>query len=292
LIQREALLAWLGHRLGKPPGWERLVRWLAGPDRFRGRGDLCLVRDGLAFIAQPTVPLGWHVAMFGTYEPELRAILAALLKPGMVAVDVGANVGWHTLLMARQVGSAGRVLAVEANPSVRQRLALHVAINGLSQVEILPYALAASAGRLSFFGPAEDDAESGNGHVVAEAAGAKRPTGLIEVEARTLDSVVESTRLTCLDLIKIDVEGYEWPVLQGAEGSISRFRPHVFFEYVGEYVERGGGSADKLVDFFERHAYQLFTLSRNWSERVTRDNWPDCADIWAVPMVLDRRVVE
>ena len=285
MIQLIDLLAWTGQRIGKPPGWERVVRWFAAPETFRGRPDLCLVRDGMAFIAQPSVPLGWHVTMFGTYEPGLRAILGALLGPGAVAMDVGANVGWHTLLMAKRVGDQGRVLAVEANPSVRARLADNVAVNRFARVEIVPYALAAHEGRVEFYGPAQDDADSGNGHVVAAA---DRPrTDVLTVEARTLDAVVAAAGLERLDVIKIDVEGYEWPVLQGSETTLARFRPHVIFEYVEEYAGRGGATPDALIDFFDRQGYRLFALGRNWSQLVTRESWPVCADIWAVPVQRD-----
>jgi FkbM family methyltransferase len=279
------LLAWTGQRIGKPPGWERAVRWLAAPEKFRGGPDLCLVRDGMAFITQPSVPLGWHVAMFGTYEPGLRAILGALLGPGAVAMDVGANVGWHTLLMAKRVGDQGRVLAVEANPSVRARLADNVSINGFAHVDIVPCALAAREGQVEFYGPAEDDADSGNGHVVSEADQSRE--GVFTVETRTLDAVVAAAGLERLDAIKIDVEGYEWPVLQGAGTTLARFHPHVIFEYVEEYAGRGGATPDTLMDFFERQGYRLFALRRDWSERVTRGSWPECADIWAVPIQRD-----
>lgn len=285
--KRFELLAWIGQRIGKPPGWERVVGRFAGPARFRGHPDLCLVRDGLCFIAQPAVPLGWHVTMFGTYEPELRAILAALLKPGGVAVDVGANVGWHTLLMGQRVGADGRVLAVEANPAVRRRLADNLAINRLSQVEIVPCALAASKGEVAFFGPADDDADSGNGHVVSTAPSKRDMHNVLTVETRTLDAIVGAAALKRLDMIKIDVEGYEWPVLQGAEETLARFRPHVVFESVSEYAARGGATPDVLAGFFERHGYRLFALRRAWSEHVSSTSWPDCADIWAVPIAMD-----
>lgn len=288
MSKRIDLLAWIGQRIGKPPGWERVVRRFAGPERFRGHPDLCLVRDGICFIAQPAVPLGWHVTMFGTYEPELRDILAALLRPGGVAVDVGANVGWHTLLMGQRVGAEGRVLAVEANPSVRRRLVDNLAINGLIQVEIVPCALAASAGQVAFFGPADDDVESGNGHLVSATSVPGDQSNVLTVETRTLDAIVGAAGLKRLDVIKIDVEGYEWPVLQGAEDTLARYRPHVVFEYVSEYAARGGGTPDELMAFFERHGYRLFALRRPWAQRVTRADWPACADIWAVPVTTDQ----
>src|ERR1700722_1370379 len=101
------ILSWIGNRIGKPPGWERVVRLLASPEKCKSMPDLFLIRDGLVFVTQPGVPIGWHIAFFGTYEPELREILRAVLPTGGVAIDVGANVGWHTLLMAQLVGEGG-----------------------------------------------------------------------------------------------------------------------------------------------------------------------------------------
>ena len=274
-------LAWISNRIGKPPGWERVVRRFASPEKCRSMRELCVVRDGVVFLAQPAIPLGWHVAFFGTYEPELRQIFRTVLPEGGVALDVGANVGWHTLLMARLVGEGGRVLAAEANPSVRKRLEDNLKLNRFRQVEIIPYAIANAEGTVEFYGPDADDPDSGNGHVVADAATGRGE--IIRVETRRLDVILPATQIERLDLIKIDVEGFEWPVLQGAEQSIEKFRPHIVFEYNAEYASRGGGTPEQLEEYFQKHRYRLFAIGRNWAEAVARGNWPQCADIWAVP---------
>jgi len=275
------ILSWIGHRIGKPPGWERVVHLFASPEKCRAIRDICLVRDGFLFLARPFVPVGWHVALFGTYEPELREILKVVLPSGGVAVDVGANVGWHTLLMARLVGDSGRVFAAEANPSVRKSLEDNLKLNRFGQVQVLPYAIAATEGTVDFHGPEADDAGSGDGHVVTVTANS-RPW-LIRVESRPLDAIFLASPLTRLDLIKIDVEGFEWPVFQGAEQTISQFRPHIIFEYNAEYAHRGGGTPALLDAYFQKHQYRLFALGRTWAEAVQLRNWPQCADIWAIP---------
>jgi hypothetical protein len=84
-------------------------------------------------------------------------------------------------------------------------------------------------------------------------------------------------------LIKIDVEGFEWQVLQGAEQSIAQFRPHIVFEYNADYAARGGGRPDLFDAFFSKHGYRLFAIGRNWAEAIELQSWPVCADIWAVP---------
>lgn len=281
MIRTAELLAWIGQRIGKPPGWERVVRFFAPPEKCGAMREICVARDGFLFVAQPAVPLGWHIAFFGTYEPEVRDVFRAVLPAGGVAVDVGANVGWHTVLMGSLVGSGGRVLAAEPNPSVRARLEDNVRLNRFRHVEVLPYAIADAEGALEFFGPDACDPWSGNGYV-AQGAPIGRPD-TIRVEARRVDTLLAATGVKRLDLIKIDVEGFEWRVLQGAEQSIAQFRPHIVFEYNADYAARGGGRADLFDAFFTKHGYRLFAIRRNWAEAVEPGNWPACSDIWAVP---------
>jgi FkbM family methyltransferase len=274
-------LTWIGHRIGKPPGWERVVRLVAPPEKCRGLPERRLRRDDIIFIARPGVPLGWHIAFFGTYEPELRRVFRGVLATGGIAVDAGANVGWHTLLMARLVGEGGRVLAVEANPSVRTRLVEHLELNEIRNVEVIPCALGDAQGSVEFQAPAVDDPAAGDGHVVD--AGDIQRRDVIRVEVRTLDAILEPMHLERLDLIKIDVEGFEWPVLKGAERAIAKFRPHIVFEYIDEYADRGGGNPQALADFFEMHGYGLSTIGRNGSESIVEGRWPSAANLWAMP---------
>jgi FkbM family methyltransferase len=276
------ILGWIGRRIGKPRGWERVVRLFTSPERCRGMQGVAIVRDGTTFIAQPSVPLGWHIALFGTYEPELREVFRRILPRGGVAVDVGANVGWHTLLMARLVGESGRVFAAEANPFVRVRLEEHLHLNGLRQVAVLPFALGDSNGSVAFHAPNVDKLAAGDGHVVA--AGEPGAPDVIRVEARTLDDELESRNLPRLDLIKIDVEGLEWPVLRGSERSIERFRPHVVFETIGEYLDRGGATPRMIAQFFAKHRYRLFVVGRGGARSISVEHWPDAANLWAMPL--------
>jgi FkbM family methyltransferase len=274
--------AWIGNRIGKPPGFERVARWFAPPEKCGGLPELCLARDGFVFLARRGMPVEWHVSFFGSYEPEIRAIFRAVLPMGGVALDIGANVGWHTLLMASLVGSGGRVLAAEANPSVRQRLQDNLNLNRFKQVEVVPYAMADTEGMMEFYAPEGDDPDSGNGYVVTPGRAAR--TGTVRVESRRMDSIIRSSGIDRLDVIKIDVEGFEWPVLRGGEETIARFRPHVVFEYNTVYASRGGGTPKLMAEFFRTHRYRLFAIGRNWNEAIGGDHWPDCADIWAVPI--------
>ncbi len=273
----------IGRYVGKPPGYERLVRLFCPPEAVRGRPvELLALRDEPLIMANPRTQLGWKLLLFGDYEPELRAYFRNFLRPGFVVVDVGANIGWHTLLMAQRVGDQGRVIAFEPNPSVRLTLQYHVSLNRFRQVEILPYALSDRAGHVQFNAPPADGPHDGDGCLVnVPMAGM---TDRVEVEATPFDALLDRLLLTRLDLIKLDVEGFEWPALRGCELAITRFRPHIVFEFIREYLVRGGGSQQQFVDFFRRHRYQLFIATR-WGLVAAQDGaWPDAVDIWAVPL--------
>ncbi len=275
------ILGWIGHRIGKPRGWERVVRLFTSPERCRALGETRLVRDGSIFIAQPGLQLGWHVRVFGTYEPELRAVFRDVLSSGAVAVDVGANVGWHTLLMARLVGECGRVLAVEPNPSVRARLIEHLALNRVAQVEVVPCVLGDREGTVAFRAPDASDSTAGDGHVLAADEGAG--DDVIRVPTRTLDAIVEASGVERLDLVKIDVEGFEWPVLAGATRSIERFRPRIVFEYIDDYAGRGGATPQAMAAYFAERRYDLFAIGRGGPKPVSVARWPTAGNLLAVP---------
>jgi FkbM family methyltransferase len=241
-------------------------------------------REGVLFLAKPSVPIGYNVTFFGTYEPELRALMREYLRPGTVAVDVGANVGWHTLLMARLVRPGGRVLAVEANPSVRERLAEHLQANDLSNVTIVPSALGSQPGKLRFLAPPVDSIGAGDGHVAGEKD--KDAQHLVETEVTTLDALAEREGLQRMDFVKIDVEGFEWPVLQGAANALARFRPVVCFEFNSIYTGRGEGDPEALREYFGKLDYELAVITRRGPEVLRHDAWPACANLLALPRVV------
>ena len=281
-------MAWLGPMVGKPRGWERVMRQLVPLAECPRLPQKWIRREGVAVLATPSVPIGYNVTFFGTYEPELRALMRRYLQLGGVAVDVGANVGWHTLLMARLVGSSGRVLAVEANPSVRERLAEHLKANHLSNVTIVPLALGSRPGSLRFLAPPVDSIGAGDGHVAGEKD--KDAPHLVETEVTTLDALAEREELRRMDFVKIDVEGFEWPVLQGAANALAKFRPVVCFEFNSIYTGRGEGDPEALREYFGKLDYELAVITRNGPKLLRNDAWPDCANLLAMPRVVRPKV--
>ena len=158
--------------------------------------------------------------LYGEYTEDEWRMLDQLLKPGMVALDIGANIGAHTIPMARKVGPAGQVLAFEPQRQVFQLLAANVALGALDNVRTEHAAVGAAPGEIMV--PNIDYAKGGNfGGLALGEYDAGEP-----VPVRTVDRLA----LAQCHVMKIDVEGMERDVLEGARETIERLRPVLYVE--------------------------------------------------------------
>ncbi len=171
----------------------------------------------------------------GSFEPRAERTIAGHLGPGMTAIDVGANIGYHTLRMARSVGADGRVIAIEPAPRAVARLRRNLALNTFPNVEVVVAALGDHDAELAELQLQSSYPLSGRGAAERTLARVAR-----------LDTLVLERQLNRVDLIKIDVDGQEAKVLRGAGGTLERFRPALFFELTPSVVEAGGDSIEEL----------------------------------------------
>jgi FkbM family methyltransferase len=292
----DELLITAGRYVGKPRGWERVVRWFAPPGNYvTAKSRVVTTAEGMKFLAEPTSLIGWYALFFGEYEPEAQKVMASLLKPGQTAIDVGANVGWHTLLLANCVGPTGRVVAFEPNPNIRPRLEANLARNHLSNVSVSSIALSDRSGTMRFRSPKASDMGAGDGHLINAATydaaidDATTNDGeaddVIEVTTQRLDDLWPSLGLNRVDLIKIDVEGWDASVLGGARETLRRFQPHVLFEFDSGLMSRAGGSETKLRALLEDVGYAGVAITREGLQSQATA-WPEGQMILASPKRL------
>ena len=143
-----------------------------------------------------------------------RAMVRRLLRPGMRAVDVGANIGYYLLLLESVVGAAGRVACFEPEPENLRELERNIRVNEFANVDLFAAAVGAQPGTVSL--------RAGiNGAIVADGAG-----GAVTVPMVTLDSAIPGP----VDFVKIDVEGWEGHVLAGAKRLLLEHRPALWVE--------------------------------------------------------------
>lgn len=177
-----------------------------------------------------------HLLLDGYWEMWVTEAMAAVVRPGMTAVDIGANLGYFTLLLADLVGESGQVHAFEPNPAMTTRLRRTISVNGFgARTTVHQVALSDSdGGQADLIIPAD---EPKNAHIVP-AAGAPRPTGL-RLSTRRLDSFDE---LAGADFIKIDADTAEEAIWRGASGLFRSRRPlTIFLEFApARYADPDG----------------------------------------------------
>jgi len=181
----------------------------------------------------------------GTFEPNEFVFLDQVLKPGMVFFDVGANDGYFTLFAARRLGPAGRVIAVE--PSSRERFNLqgNVEANRLTNVTVVPLALGAASGTASL--RLAKGIHSGHNTLGNFAHDGVQMHSFEEVKVEALDTVVGRLGLSRVDVIKIDVEGAEASVIDGARDVLRQMRPTLLLEINEMALRAQQRSAESLL---------------------------------------------
>jgi FkbM family methyltransferase len=143
------------------------------------------------------------------YEPETTQLVQNVIKPGMTFIDVGAHVGYYSLLAARQVGSEGKVYSFEPEPINYSLLVKNVELNGYKNVTTISQAVSSAKGSTTLFVSALD---SGRNSVFHHGL---PESGSVEVATTSLDAFLDKHGWPKIDLIKIDVEGAELNVLAG-----------------------------------------------------------------------------
>ncbi|HXX15123.1 MAG TPA: FkbM family methyltransferase [Candidatus Eremiobacteraceae bacterium] len=165
-------------------------------------------------------------AQMGGGEAAVQAEMVAQLRPGMTFYDLGANMGFFSLLGARLVGASGKVISFEADPEIAERLRENLSYNGFEQATVEQKAVWSKDGAVSFArADTKMSPDRGLGHVVAGNTAGEQ---MIRAEAVCLDGFVGSHPAP--DFIKCDVEGAEVAVFAGAERLLREKRPVVLVE--------------------------------------------------------------
>lgn len=202
----------------------------------------------------------------GTYETDLQDAISDLVETGWVAYDVGANIGYISLLLAREVGSEGRVYAFEALPKNVERLEMNVALNGLgSRVQIIHGAVGAASTPVRFLiGPSgamgKAEGSAGRSDLHAES---------IEVPGYSLDDFVYRLGNPAPQVIKIDIEGGEVLALPAMKRLLENERPLILLEL------HGPEAAQVAWETLTAAGYQIARMERGFPKVSSLEdlNW-------------------
>ena len=206
---------------------------------------------GVRLLIDPSVDKGVELSLFetGTYEKGTIQLLNDFLKPGSTFLDIGANIGLMSVIASQYVGEEGTVYAIEANPKTIEILQHNLALNHCENVEIFPVALGSTNGNALLY--ENWDVNRGGASLLAQ-----DDQDGVEVPVWKLDSLLEGATI---DVLKIDVEGFELEVLHGGIELLKKQLPIMIIE-VSEQRETAKGVTPKEIADFVRSLgnYQLY----------------------------------
>ena len=208
-----------------------------------------------------------HYLYFG-FKDETIDVLFSLCKPASYVIDVGTNIGW-TLLNLAQRSPQGKIVGFEPDPYNYQVCKENIQLNHLNNIVLLQRGLGAQAAKTTM------EVRTPNNRGGNRISPATTP-GSIEVTIERLDQVEELKSWTRVDLIKIDVEGYELDVLQGAEGLLQKHQPILFIEIDDNNLKDQGHSAHALISFLNENGYQKILHADTKELIFLHDNFKDC----------------
>ena len=203
---------------------DRLLRFFADPDRLRSMPFECEFA-GLRYRGDLASYIDWAVHFYGVYEPGILAFLrdvASIAGHDSVFVDVGANVGLHSIYMSPRVA---HVHAFEPWSVLHAALRHNIDINSLTNISIYPYGLGDANAEIQFHVPST--ANLGTGGYIAGVS-LNRPAETLPV--RRGDDIFAAAGIKRIDIVKIDTEGYEMKILSGMRETLARLEPIVVLE--------------------------------------------------------------
>ncbi len=188
------------------------------------------------------VGAGEHGYWLGSYEMNKRLAFEREIQPGTVVFDVGANVGYFSLLASELTGKKGQVYSFEPLPRNIEYLKKHISLNDIGNIQVIEAAVSFQSGEALF----DLGASSAMGHL--------SDIGGLRVRMVSLDDLVSEGQLQPPDYMKIDVEGAEYDVLRGAEKIINEFQPTLFMDTHQRAAHQNS------IRYLEEHHYRLEIL--------------------------------
>jgi hypothetical protein len=194
---------------------------------------------------------------------ENRSDLYCLVKRDMVLFDVGSNIGETLLNFAKLTGDNGKVYGFEPVPYSFNKCSNNILLNRFNNVSVSQIALSNKEETLFFH-------EANNNNSGGVFMNKNNTPGSYKVEGITLDAYVERIGITHLDLIKVDVEGFETNVLKGAGETCRKFRPNLFVEVDDINLKNQGSSASELIALITSYGYQISKIESlvSWDQPI------------------------
>lgn len=227
--------------------------WVAREAAYQERTLRFAERDGVLYKLDISDVIGHSLFFFNHYFAPLEVF--NLLKDDSTVIDIGANIG-TVALRAAKICQRGHVYAFEPDPAHIKSLRANHQLNQFSNITIIPKGLGSKPGQ-ALLSKLEQRNAGMNRILPAEQAAQYDST---HINVATLDDEMSSINPTRIDLIKIDVEGYEFHVLMGAQKTIARYRPILVIEVIDTNLRIHQLSSTDVIDLLQNWGYEILDL--------------------------------
>lgn len=255
-------------------GQDRIFNYLFNHGKLAKQGIVVKPIEGsFKIYCNPLTLIGAKIIYTGNYEPALKKIFRSVIKKGNRVLDIGANIGFHTLYFAELVGPTGKVIAFEPVSFNYKALQNNIRINEIQNIITKHMALGIKNETVMI--SADEDSNNPGAYNLFDKQGA------VVIECCIGDEVITDNEK--IDFIKIDVEGFEAFVIEGLLKTISKHRPVIIFEYDRHYHKKTNLPEDHIFLMLSELGYSLQYISNKGLQNIYSFQEIKSANILARP---------
>jgi FkbM family methyltransferase len=263
------------------PGKERFSSWLTPSKTIKAslkNGIVWLNPEDIAIHTTADNFIEWSILSTGKYEDEINKMIRISLTPGNNALDIGGNIGLQSIRMSQSVGAGGKVYAFEPLTYLQEKFKKNILLNCASNVTLFPYALSDIEGEADF----KINRNEWNQGAFSLSSMSDGPE-VERVIIKIADDMPEIQNLNSVDLVKIDVEGFEYQALRGLEQTLIKHKPRIIFEYDSNYWHATGQKIGDCYTFLRSLNYALYQITVVGCELITNADIIVSGNLFCIP---------
>lgn len=227
---------------------------------YLGQRPIEMVIDGF------TIFVPRYIRRFEDREFYSICLFSEAIQPGSTVLDVGANVGYYTLLASRLVGAQGHVYAIEPDPRNLQFLTKNLRANRCVNVDVLPFAISDRSGLMTLY----LDIDPTETSLTYQQRRSKAIVGSLDVECVSIDELCEKENIQKVDVIKMDIEGGEFKALLGAKETFRKNNVTLLIEFLPAVLKESGITSKEFIGLLEDMGFEPLLIHEK--ERVLLQN--------------------
>ena len=209
---------------------------------------------GLKIFLELSNPLTWDLVLGKDVEKDVKQEFFQNINTGDTIIDVGAHIGEYTLLGAKLVGTNGSIISVEPARDTIKSLKENIILNDFKNCLVIEKAVGEKVETKSLYKVSKEDVYGYLDQYVKN----KKLTKQSEIDVTTIDEIVSSENLNLVNLLKIDVEGFEYEVLLGCNDALKKNKiKKIIIEIHSEFLKAKGMNEDLIYTFLKKHGFKI-----------------------------------